>query len=84
MDVREETTDAAEMQQWNKELRSDMSRNQGKCQQGTETDHRAGDHKASSRVFFLDSRNEGRGNVEELANVQAKGGTTRSVRAGRI
>jgi hypothetical protein len=35
-----------------------MTGKQGKCQRGAETDHSAGGHQASSRVFCQDSENE--------------------------
>jgi hypothetical protein len=61
--------------------RAVVSVKQGKCQQGSETDHSAGGRQASSQVFHLDSKNECQAIVEESAPIQTKEETTSSLRA---
>jgi hypothetical protein len=80
MDVREETTDESEMQQWHKRTKyktAVTSRKQENCHQDFQADHKAGDCKANSRFFCKTGEN----NVEGPAPSQTKEETTNSLSA---
>lgn len=86
-DVRDETSGAAEMQQWHKGTKPETATSngkQGKCQRGPEADQRAEGIQASSRVFCCQSKNECQDTVEVPANAQAKEDTSHSLNASNV